>query len=600
MLPTATPASTDAFCHGSEIRQFHAIKVQNQNGLGIAEDPTQDSYTLGAWSNRVMEDEGLMDAKKARALGSLREILASEDKAGEDSSSHNAVGFVHGTGRGAFESGNGDEKRYLVQRWAGGTLCDKTGVERKVEVQVRLSHLPSCLLSQLPLHLLILSPIRTAFAASVPLQFAVDRQDLFHPRDGHLRVRRRHTHASAVRRADLCRQCWRGRYRGPRAPQEGRERHRVPTGRAGRAAQAVSVESSGKCTSSARCGCLCVGAGRGTEGKQAQGGVEPAGQASARCSSYRGKRTVSTVGSTLLAQSLIRIIHQLNSQAQDVSGKQATGPSFDPLPPQPASRDTADSNQQLGQPSLETMGDGDMEEAIDFILTIDPETGEVRVEAEDGSDSRPVLAADQAAAGEGQPQQGWGADGGTAPELLGGQALDSLLDRLQASIARTLDTLGQAHAEGAPAADAQDRGREPATPPPVNEREPVGAGDGAAKGVAKQGKTDQQLSRLTRSGRGAQHHKNVAKQYIENQLKKQRGGAAAGRVAGGAGHPVGSPAQQQQLGSAQHRLLKQAFAAGAPWQEAEEDKERKDAPAQPEQRGQVQAPMPARARRDEL
>ena len=248
-----------------------------------------------------------MDAKKARALGSLREILASEDKAGEDSASHNAVGFVHGTGRGAFESGNGDEKRYLVQRWAGGTLCDKTGVERKVEVQVRLSRGPlSCQLTYSFCTSLTFCSIGTAPAPPVPLQLAIDRQDLLHSRDGHLRVRRRHPHASAVRRADLCRQCRRGRCRRPRAPQEGRERHRVPTGRAGRAAQAGPGEPSRKCTGSTRRSCLCVGASRGTEGGQAQGWTRPAWQTPTRCSGYRGENVVQSIGSKLLAQLLTR------------------------------------------------------------------------------------------------------------------------------------------------------------------------------------------------------------------------------------------------------------------------------------------------------
>lgn len=80
-----------------------------------------------------MEDEGLVDAKKARALGSLRDILESEDK-----DLQNAVGFVQGNGK-ADPDTLGDEKRYLVQRWSGGTLCDKTGVDRRVEVQVRLA-----------------------------------------------------------------------------------------------------------------------------------------------------------------------------------------------------------------------------------------------------------------------------------------------------------------------------------------------------------------------------------------------------------------------------------------------------------------------------
>lgn len=71
--------------------------------------------------------------KKARALGSLREILASEDKSEE-----HALEVMHGTKSAAKydEDSIGDERRYLVQRWTGGTLCDKTGVERSIEVQV--------------------------------------------------------------------------------------------------------------------------------------------------------------------------------------------------------------------------------------------------------------------------------------------------------------------------------------------------------------------------------------------------------------------------------------------------------------------------------
>lgn len=128
--------TTDAFCYGSEIRQFHAVKNPSPNGPPLIEDLTQDAYTLGLWSNRLTQDEGLVDVKKARALGSLREILASEDKSQE-----NSLEVVHG-GKSASRTDEdhiGDERRYLVQRWTGGTLCDKTGVDRSIEVQVSLA-----------------------------------------------------------------------------------------------------------------------------------------------------------------------------------------------------------------------------------------------------------------------------------------------------------------------------------------------------------------------------------------------------------------------------------------------------------------------------
>lgn len=123
--------STDAFCYGSEIRQFHAIKNKNPQGPPLIEDLTQEAYTLGLWSNRLAEGEGLVDIKKGRALGSLREILESEDKSEE-----HALEVMNGISGTRDEDAIGDEKRYLVQRWTGGTLCDKTGVDRHIEVQV--------------------------------------------------------------------------------------------------------------------------------------------------------------------------------------------------------------------------------------------------------------------------------------------------------------------------------------------------------------------------------------------------------------------------------------------------------------------------------
>lgn len=35
-----------------------------------------------------------------------------------------------------LELARGAGQRYLIQRWEGGTLCDKTNTPRKVEVQV--------------------------------------------------------------------------------------------------------------------------------------------------------------------------------------------------------------------------------------------------------------------------------------------------------------------------------------------------------------------------------------------------------------------------------------------------------------------------------
>ena len=125
---------SDGFCHGSEIRQFHAIRTASPGGHGLSEDLSQESYTLGQFTNRVVEDEGLVDTKRARALGSLREILESYDKVDGQALE------VGSRGRATEDDDVSvdDDKRYLVQLWTGGTLCDKTGAQRKTEVQVGL------------------------------------------------------------------------------------------------------------------------------------------------------------------------------------------------------------------------------------------------------------------------------------------------------------------------------------------------------------------------------------------------------------------------------------------------------------------------------
>lgn len=124
----------DAFCHGSEIRQFHEIKVINAQGQqSPAEDPNTESYSLGVYPTTESVPASLNAA--GDGVG-LRELLAA-------SYSDVDLSFA--------ESGNPDDadqlqrdgfsntKRYLVQKWGGGTVCDMTGMARQIEVQVSRS-----------------------------------------------------------------------------------------------------------------------------------------------------------------------------------------------------------------------------------------------------------------------------------------------------------------------------------------------------------------------------------------------------------------------------------------------------------------------------
>lgn len=144
---------TYSFCYGKgEIRQFHAIMVPGYNYP--QEDPNQDVYVLGFHLDHPQNPH-----HQARLEGTLP---AQSVSAGE--------GELTSLGRNRFASGGGSilgsisdvlrdesviktsvekeeeefqQKRYLVQRWDGGTTCDMTGKPRSVEVQFHCSTLGS-------------------------------------------------------------------------------------------------------------------------------------------------------------------------------------------------------------------------------------------------------------------------------------------------------------------------------------------------------------------------------------------------------------------------------------------------------------------------
>ena len=98
------------FCYNGKIRQFH--QVPPQKGIPFyppTEDPTTPSFILGQAAADEDQDEA--------AQGEV-----SNGRMGLDST-------------GLQEKG---EMRYLVQKLGAGTICDLTGKERRVEVQVWL------------------------------------------------------------------------------------------------------------------------------------------------------------------------------------------------------------------------------------------------------------------------------------------------------------------------------------------------------------------------------------------------------------------------------------------------------------------------------
>ncbi|CCX34808.1 Similar to Protein OS-9 homolog; acc. no. Q4IEA7 [Pyronema omphalodes CBS 100304] len=81
-----------SFCHNKEVKQFHQMPPQRDNQWPPMEDPETMSYVLG----KVQEGEASVEGTELQATGELR---------------------------------------YLVQKMGGGTVCDLTKKERKIEVQ---------------------------------------------------------------------------------------------------------------------------------------------------------------------------------------------------------------------------------------------------------------------------------------------------------------------------------------------------------------------------------------------------------------------------------------------------------------------------------
>ncbi|KAG0142701.1 hypothetical protein CROQUDRAFT_673383 [Cronartium quercuum f. sp. fusiforme G11] len=139
---------TYSFCYGTgEIRQFHAIMIPGHNHPH--EDPDQDVYVLGLHLSHPQHPlhqsskvEGTLPSPTASSgeltsLGrnrfssqnpviGLSEVMADET---------NSLPMSDMT----WQEEEFEQKRYLVQKWEGGTICDLTGKARSVEVQYHCS-----------------------------------------------------------------------------------------------------------------------------------------------------------------------------------------------------------------------------------------------------------------------------------------------------------------------------------------------------------------------------------------------------------------------------------------------------------------------------
>ncbi|KAF8654186.1 hypothetical protein AX16_003715 [Volvariella volvacea WC 439] len=100
---------TYSYCHNKEIRQFKELaQAHSHVGYKPEEDPEWEAYTLGK-------------APVAPEPGTDLTVAQQNAQAANLELARNAG------------------SRYLVQRWGDGTICDKTGKHREVEVQFHCS-----------------------------------------------------------------------------------------------------------------------------------------------------------------------------------------------------------------------------------------------------------------------------------------------------------------------------------------------------------------------------------------------------------------------------------------------------------------------------
>lgn len=96
-----------SFCYNMQVKQFHQLPPGRETPIyPPVEDQTTPSYVLGKFSRR-----GDQEKKNLRK--------------GQNPVDSQAVGEMQAKG----------ETRYLVQRLGGGTTCDLTGRERRIEIQ---------------------------------------------------------------------------------------------------------------------------------------------------------------------------------------------------------------------------------------------------------------------------------------------------------------------------------------------------------------------------------------------------------------------------------------------------------------------------------
>jgi protein OS-9 len=125
-----------SFCYKDEVKQFHQLPPSR--GVPIyppVEDTTVKSFILGKFAEKKEKDAKATPNRKTLGKEEGSKETADVDEEGNVRKTQDKFESM-GLEVSRLESKG--SSRYMVQRLSGGTECDLTGRERKIEVQVRL------------------------------------------------------------------------------------------------------------------------------------------------------------------------------------------------------------------------------------------------------------------------------------------------------------------------------------------------------------------------------------------------------------------------------------------------------------------------------
>lgn len=126
-----------SFCYKDEVKQFHQLPPSR--GVPIyppVEDTTVKSFILGKFAEKKEKDAKTKSDRKTLGKEEGSKETADVDEEGNLKKTHEKL---EGMGLEVSRLESKGSSRYMVQRLSGGTECDLTGRERKIEVQVRWS-----------------------------------------------------------------------------------------------------------------------------------------------------------------------------------------------------------------------------------------------------------------------------------------------------------------------------------------------------------------------------------------------------------------------------------------------------------------------------